>query len=92
MLQQKNTVYIIGANTNASIGASKSILRSETHQDKPENPSKVDPITNLLEPNGNQHKSKVGEAILNLMREFELKAARPSLTAREDYGRLSEPP
>jgi hypothetical protein len=75
LLRKKNTIHIIGADLNASIGTSTSIQRNETRQDKTENPYKEDPITNLLGPNGNQHKSKTGEAVLNLMREFNLRAA-----------------
>ncbi len=75
LLRQKNTVHIIGADTNSSIGTSRSLPKNETYQDKTEDPSEVDPIINLLGPNGNQHRSKTGEEILNMMREFELRAA-----------------
>jgi hypothetical protein len=44
-------------------------------KDKTESFFEENPITSLLGPNGNHHKSKTGEAILNLMRDFELRAA-----------------
>jgi hypothetical protein len=76
ILPMKRTVHIIGADTNALIGMlNKTVRDDDARNDKTETLSEEDPITNLLGPNGNHHRSKMGEAILNLMREFELRAA-----------------
>ena len=74
ILSLKNTTHIIGADTNASIGTRAS-LESENLQKKIESHHDSDPARDLLGPNGNPRKSKTGENILNLMREFQLRAA-----------------
>ena len=74
ILAKNNTTHIIGADINSSIGTKKS-LENENVQEKVESPLDIDPAQQLLGPFGNPNKSKSSDRILNLMREFQLRAA-----------------
>ena len=74
ILAQRNTTHIIGADINASIGTRTS-LENDNPQEKIESHLDTDPAQQLLGPFGNPKKSKSGDKILNLMREFQLRAA-----------------
>ena len=74
ILAQRNTTHIIGADINASIGT-KTSLENDNPQEKIESHLDTDPAQQLLGPFRNPKKSKSGDKILNLMREFQLRAA-----------------
>ena len=89
ILSQKNTTHIIGADTNSSIGTriSTSNLDLSLNDEDDE-----DPISNLLGPFGNPRKSKSAEAILNHMREFQLRAASSFFDNNNKYNTWIAPP
>ncbi len=83
LLSQNNTAHIIGADTNSSIGIKSSFCSRETLPKKHESCHDVDPILNLIGPDENPHKLKIGDSILNLMEEHRLRAASTFLTIIE---------
>ena len=73
ILAFRNTNHIIGADTNSSIGT----RCSASHDEKPHKKNEeheLDSICDLIGPFGNPRISKTGQAILNLMREYQLRA------------------
>jgi len=89
ILSQRNTTHIIGADTNSSIGTNATLR--ETHC-KEDSRYDVDPAISLLGPFGNPHRSKTGERILDLMREFQLRAVTSFFDNNNKYNTWLAPP
>ena len=89
ILSQRNTTHIIGADTNSSIGTNTSLQQS---QDKLASRFDIDPATTLLGPFGNPHRSKTGENLLNIMREFQLRATATFFDNNNKYNTWLAPP
>ncbi len=89
ILLQRNTTHIIGADTNSSIGTNASLQES---QDKQDSRFDIDPALSLLGPFGNPYRSKTGENLLNLMREFQLRAAATFFDNNNKYNTWLAPP
>jgi len=89
ILSQRNTTHIIGADTNSSIGTNATLREPQCKQDSHYD---VDPAISLLGPFGNPHRSKTGERLLDLMREFQLRAATSFFDNNNKYNTWLAPP
>ena len=91
ILSRRNTTHIIGADTNASIGNRLSISCEENTQQKNDE-YEFDSIHELLGPFGNPRISKTGKGILNIMREFQLRAVSSFFDNNNKYNTWLAPP
>jgi hypothetical protein len=92
ILSLRNTDHIIGADTNASIGTRTSAVLNNNPSIVCEEPTETDPIFDLLGPFGNPRLSKTGKGILNIMREFQLRAASSFFDNNNKYNTWLAPP
>ena len=91
ILSLPNSSHIIGADTNSSIGTRVSISRDEELPPKNED-FEPDTIYNLIGPFGNPRISKTGQAIHNLMREYQIRAASSFFDNNNKYNTWLAPP
>ena len=89
ILSQRNTTHIIGADTNSSIGTNVTLREPQYKQDSRYD---IDPAISLLGPFGNHHRFKTGERLLDLMREFQLRAATSFFDNNNKYNTWLAPP
>ena len=92
ILSLRNTDHIIGADTNASIGTRTSVAPNDNPPIVYEEPAEADPIFELLGPFGNPRLSNTGKGILNMMREFQLRAAGSFFDNNNKYNTWLAPP